>query len=144
MELAFVERLSDQSRYFRFFSAKNTLSPKMLARLTQVDYEHELALIALRASGDAIVGVARYMPLADGKSCEFALTVADSLHGRGLGTLLMRRLVEAARDSGFETMVGEILAGNEKMLRLARALGFNGEPHPQDRSVVEVRLALRA
>ncbi len=146
MELAFVEGLSDQSRYFRFFSAQNTLSPKMLARLTQVDYEHELALIALRneADGDEIVGVARYMPLADGKSCEFAVSVADSLHGRGLGTLLMRRLVEAARDAGFDAMVGEILAGNEKMLRLARVLGFKGEPHPLDRSVVEVRLALRA
>ncbi|MFN0298863.1 MAG: GNAT family N-acetyltransferase, partial [Burkholderiales bacterium] len=146
MELAFVEGLSDQSRYYRFFSAQNTLSPKMLARLTQVDYDHELALIALHngAGGDEMVGVARYMPLADGKSCEFAVTVADALHGRGLGTLLMRRLVDAACDSGFETMVGEILAGNEKMLRLARALGFKGEPHPEDRSVVEVRLAIRA
>ena len=118
----------------------------MLARLTQVDYDHELALIALRteAGRDEIVGVARYMPLADGKSCEFAVTVADVMHGRGLGTLLMRRLVEAARNTGFETMVGEILASNDKMLRLARELGFKGEPHPQDRSVVEVRLALRA
>ena len=145
MELAFVEGLSDQSRYFRFFSAQHTLSPRMLARLTQVDYDHELALVAVYkgANGDDIVGVARYMPLADGTSCEFAVTVTDALHGRGLGTLLMRRLVEAARGSGFETMVGEILAGNDRMLRFARELGFALQPHPQDRSVVRARLALR-
>jgi acetyltransferase len=143
-ELAFVEGLSDQSRYLRFFGAQRTLSPKMLARLTQVDYDHELALIAVRPIGEEIVGVARYMPLADGKSCEFAVTVADPLHGKGLGSLLMQRLVEAARDTGYETMIGEILGVNDKMLRLARAIGFTVEPHPQDRSVVEVRLALRA
>jgi acetyltransferase len=146
MELAFVEALSDQSRYFRFFSAQNTLSPKMLARLTQVDYDHELALVAVRQrpAGEEIVGVARYMPLPDGKSCEFAVTIADVLHGKGLGTLLMRRLVDAARNTGFGIMVGEILATNEKMLQLARGLGFALQPHAEDRGVVEARLSLRA
>jgi acetyltransferase len=146
MELAFVEGLSDQTRYLRFFSSKQTLSPKMLARLTQVDYDNELALVAVRSAvpQDEIIAVARYVPMPDGRTCEFAITIADRWHGKGLGTLLMRRLVAAARDSGYTTMFGQILAVNEKMLRLARNLGFAIGADPEDRSIVEARLPLTA
>ena len=85
LEIEFVERLSDQSRYMRFFGTMRQLTPTMLARFTQVDYDRELALIALPESGEMrMLGVARYMPNPDGESCEFAVTVSDDCHGSGI------------------------------------------------------------
>ena len=78
LEIGFVDRMSERSRYLRFFGAGRGLTPAMLARLTQVDYDRELALIAL--SGDEteqIVGVARFAANPDGESCEFAVAIDD-------------------------------------------------------------------
>lgn len=143
-ELAFVEGLSDQSRYLRFFTATKTLSPRMLARLTQVDYDNEIALIAIRGdaeSGD-IVAVARYSPMPDASTCEFAVTVGDDMHDQGLGRLLMHRLITIARDNGYTTMMGEILSINQPMLTLASSLGFTLHTNPEDAAVTDAVLAL--
>ena len=139
IELAFVEALSEQSRYMRFFNPTRTLPPRMLARFTQVDYERELALIAIppRDTADHMAGVARYSPNADGTSCEFAVTVADAWHRRGVAKLLMQRLIEAARDAGYLRMTGSVLTSNGNMRALMRALGFTMRSDPDDASVVE-------
>jgi acetyltransferase len=141
LEQRFVEGLSPESRRQRFQSSLSSLSPAMLARFTQIDYDREMALIAIARSGgaDVEVGVCRYIQLADGRSCEFAIVVADAWQGRGLGRRMMERLVEVARARGLESMVGWIAAGNEPMLRLCRKLGFRPQ---EDGDPLTVKLVL--
>ena len=98
------------------------LSPQMLARFTQLDYDRELALVAV--SQDEFVAVGRYAPNADGRTAEFALVTADAWQGKGLGRALLGRLVGAARDAGYEALYGHILGANRDMLDLAERLGF--------------------
>lgn len=143
IEAAFVDGLSDRSRHMRFFSQARSLSPVMLARFTQVDYERELALIALPVDAPGpMIGVARYSPNPDGESCEFAVTVADAWHGRGVGTLLMLRLIDAAKAAGYRRMTGSVLAANGGMLQLARELGFALHRSADTPDVVDTELAL--
>jgi acetyltransferase len=96
----------------------------MLARFTQLDYDRELALVALDPEESNFVAVGRYAPNPDGKTAEFALTVADAWQGKGLGRALLERLCEAARAAGYEALYGHILADNRDMLDLAARLGF--------------------
>ncbi|MFA7281008.1 MAG: bifunctional acetate--CoA ligase family protein/GNAT family N-acetyltransferase [Sterolibacterium sp.] len=141
LELAFANRLSERSYFMRFFSAGRGLSPVMLARLTQVDYDRELALIALAQDGQgtqSIVGVSRYSANPDAESCEFAVTIDDQWNGRGVASLLMRRLMQVARDSGYSRMTGSVLPENFSMLKLASRLGFQREKDLEDPTVVKV------
>jgi acetyltransferase len=121
-ELRFFERLSDRSRFQRFMQYVRELSPRMLARFTQLDYDRELALVALWEG--EFVAVGRYAPNADGETAEFALTVADDWQGKGLGHTLLERLCDAARAAGYRALYGHILDANREMLELARHLGF--------------------
>jgi acetyltransferase len=121
-ERRFFEGLSDRSRYQRFMQYLRELSPQMLARFTQLDYDRELALVAV--SQDEFVAVGRYAPNADGRTAEFALVTADAWQGKGLGRALLGRLVGAARDAGYEALYGHILGANRDMLDLAERLGF--------------------
>ena len=100
------------------------LPPQMLARFTQLDYDRELALVALAPGAGEFVGVGRYSPNADGESAEFALTVADAWQGRGVGRALLERLCDCARAAGYRTLYGYILNANRDMLGLAEHLGF--------------------
>lgn len=143
--LAFAESMSEHSYFMRFFSPGRGLSRAMLAQLTQVDYDRELALIALLEGDDkveAMVGVARYAPNPDAESCEFAVSVADDWNGRGLASLLMRRLMQAARESGYVRMTGSILAENAAMLQLAKRLGFTRKPDVEDSAIALVVCSL--
>lgn len=135
IEKEFVQNLSEESRYFRFLNAIRELSERTLTRFTRIDYSSEMALIAVIQEGERQIeiGVARYIVNPDGKSCEFAIVVADAWQHRGIGSLLMSQLMGAARDRGLETMEGLVLASNHKMLSLMAALGFRieavaGEP----------------
>jgi acetyltransferase len=121
-EKRFFERLSAQSRYQRFMQHLPHLSERMLARFTQLDYDRELALVAVWE--DEFVAVGRYAPNQDGRSAEFALVVADDWQGKGLGGALLEQLCDAARAAGYEALVGHILEANHDMLQLARHLGF--------------------
>ena len=98
------------------------LPPKMLARFTQLDYDRELALVAL--SDGRFVAVGRYAPNPDGRSAEFALTVADDWQGKGLGRALLARLCDAARAAGYRALYGHILHANREMVQLAAHVGF--------------------
>jgi acetyltransferase len=143
-EQAFVSGLSEETRYLRFMDHMHELTPPMLARFTQVDYDRELALVVLdgRSRPDRIVGVARYVAYPDGRSAEFAVVVADELQGKGVGYGLMRLLIAAARERGLERLVGYVLAINAPMLKLMAALGFEAGPDPGDREQVIVTLEL--
>src|SRR6185369_7069991 len=107
LELEFVEALSPQSRRMRFQSGLRTLTPAMLARFTQIDYDREMALVAVEndAGRTREVGVARYIRLPDGESCEYAIAIADEWQGRGLGYAMMKRLIEVARERGIHHML---------------------------------------
>ena len=102
-----------------------SLPPQMLARFTQLDYDRELALVAL-LDGE-FIAVGRYAPNADGDTAEFALAVADAWQGKGLGRLLLERLREEARKAGYRALYGTILQANHDMLDLAARLGFKKE-----------------
>lgn len=141
LEIAFVDRMSEHSRYMRFFNTVRELTPTMLARLTQVDYDRELALIALSAeNGEAeqIVGVARFAPNPDGESCEFAIATDDQWSGRGVAMILMERLFAAARDVNYSSMTGCVLPENNAMLRLANKLNFTRTKDEDDPALVKV------
>jgi len=129
MEQDFVRGLSEQTKYFRFMQAIKELTPEMLVRFTQIDYDREMALIGVveQAEGDVEVGVARYMARPGGESCEFAIVVSDQWRERGIGARLMRSLMQNARSRGFRVMEGEVLTANTRMLALVQSLGFRVE-----------------
>ena len=112
----------------------------MLVRFTQIDYDPEMALVAVieTAGGETQIGVARYAINVDGESCEFALVVADAWQGRGVGSRLMRALMDAARHKGLETIEGFVLHNNEKMLKLMRHLGFEIQTSAEDPALKHV------
>lgn len=142
IEQLFVRELSAESKYFRFMQSLEQLTPLMLARFTQIDYDREMALVAVvneHTSQARILGVARYVANPDRQSCEFALTVADASQKRGIGRQLMQRLMTVARARGIEIMEGEVLANNSKMLSLCEKLGFRTVHKPEEPDVVEVR-----
>jgi acetyltransferase len=142
LEQDFVVNLSPESKYFRFMQSLDRLTPMMLARFTQIDYDREMALIAVindETENAQFIGVCRYVTNPDRESCEFALTVTDTWQRRGIGRELMQRTMNIARDRGLEVMTGEVLANNRKMLQLCEFLGFRIAHSPDDPEVVEVR-----
>jgi acetyltransferase len=141
-ERAFVAAMSDTSRYYRFLHPVAALSDEMIARFTQLDYDREMALIALLPDESEIVGVARYHPNADGKSVEFAIAIADNWQSKGLGEALMQNLIACAREAGYAIFEGTVLNGNTGMLKLAARLGFHTEPIAEARETTRVVLAL--
>ena len=129
LERAFVNGLSEETRYYRFFYRLHELTPAMLARFTQVDYDREMALVAIDDGGSAkanaaFVGVTRYTTNPDGESAEFAIVVADAWQGRGVGRVLMERLIECAKRRGLSRLEGTVLRINVNMRKFCEALGF--------------------
>jgi acetyltransferase len=144
LEQTFVHALSEESRYFRFMNSMQELSESMLVRFTQIDYSREMALIAvtMEHNKEVELGVTRYAINPDGESCEFALVVADSMRGKGLGNKLMLALLDAARAKGLKIIEGEVLNNNAGMLKLMHRLGFSVEVSPDDDSIKKVRKVL--
>ena len=140
IEREFVRKLSDESKYFRFMSAMRELTETMLNRFTQIDYDREMALIAVVCENgrETEIGVARYVVNADNASCEFAVAVADAWQHRGVATALLLGLVAAASKRGLRIMEGIVMARNDKMLGLMHALGFSIQAEPGDASVKHV------
>jgi acetyltransferase len=137
IEQSFVRGLSERSRYFRFMQGINELTQEMLVRFTQLDYNRELALIAIFEEDgiETVIGVARYVMNPDGSSCEFALVVADKWQNKSIGTRLMNVLLDAAQQRGIRRMESEILASNNPMLKLTAGLGFDIKICPEDSGI---------
>lgn len=140
---ALVQGLSPESRWFRFVSRFHELPPSMLSRFTLIDYDREMALVAVVMErsvspdgtvleSERIVGVSRYVTNPDQTSCEFSLVVADEFSGRGIGSRLMESIIDVARDKGLAEMDGLVLANNPDMLKLVRRLGFTVKSFPED------------
>ncbi len=118
--------LSKESIYYRFFSPLKSLSHKMLAYFTQIDYDRDMALVALDRTQpeEKILGVARLMTKSGGVRSEFAVAVGDPWQGKGIGATLMDHMLAIARERGMESIWGNVLAENTHMLALARKLNF--------------------
>ncbi len=142
-EQTFVRTLSSASRTFRFRNGLRELTPEMLVRFTQIDYRREMALVAV-GEHDEQRGVARYVVAPDQESAEFAIVVSDQMQGKGLGTLLLRRLCEIASQRGLARIYGEVSYQNTPMLELARELGFHTQHLPDDPTIVRVEKDLGA
>jgi acetyltransferase len=143
-EQSFVRELSPQAKRFRFMGTVNELSPEMLARFTQIDYRTEMALIAMvgQPGKQHQIGVARYIINPDRRSCEFAVVVSDKVQHQGIGTKLMKALMEAARDRGLTLIEGTVLRENESMLHLMEELGFSIARAPDDPEIMIVEREL--
>ena len=126
---ALFKTLSPTSIYYRFFGALKELNPEMLARFTQIDYDREIALVAIdeEAQTDNILGVARIIGDADGKTGEFAVLVGDVWQGRGIGGKLLEKCLLIAERQGFKTVHGIVLKENKNMLTLGKKLGFEAK-----------------
>jgi acetyltransferase len=145
IEAAFVHGLSEQSKFLRFMFAIHDLTPAQLSRFTQIDYDREMALIGVidAPDGERQIGVARYITLADGETCEFAIVVADDWQGKGLARRLFGQLIDTARARRLKVMTGITLRENARMIDLARAKGFAVRMDEDDPSLVEMRLDLQ-
>lgn len=134
LEKTFIQRLSPQSRRYRFLGTIGEPSDDLVRRLTDVDYRRDAAFIALvhRDGEKREVGVSRFSLSADGRSCECAVTVADEWQHKGLGVVLMRHLIEVARSRGIRSMVSYDAADNAAMRDLAAFLGFRRKTDPGD------------
>jgi acetyltransferase len=126
-------------------NALQELSQEMLVRFTQIDYHNEMALIAVRSdsAGEEQIGVARYTTNLDRTSCEFALVVSDKWRNKGIGHLLMRDLMDVARDRNLETMEGQVLSTNTRMLELVASLNFQIRNDPDDPAIKQVEAKLQ-
>ena len=124
--LALFEVLSSKTVYYRFFSTMRQLSPAMVARFTQIDYDREIALVAILETpdGEKMIGAARVIlqhNLTDG---EFSVLIGDPWQGKGIGAHLLSRVLDIARQRGFRKIWGLVLAENKGMLSLGRKLQF--------------------
>ena len=142
LEKDFHSRLSANTKYFRFMQALQELTPEMIVRFTQIDYDREMAFIAItddpNLNHPKELAVGRYVMSPDGKSVEFALVVVDDAQGLGIGTKILTELMKSAKDKGMEVFAGEVLTTNIPMLRLLNKLGFSTETLVNNAEVVRV------
>src|SRR4029077_5931522 len=117
--------LTPEDVRLRFFGPIREMSHEMAARLTQIDYDREMAFLLL--DGDTLLGVGRLAADPGFEQAEFALVVASDRQRRGYGELLLRHVLAYARTRGIKRVVGQVLRENRKMLDLAKRLGFKHE-----------------
>jgi acetyltransferase len=132
--------MSPEDLRLRFFTPVRGISHAVAARLTQIDYDREMALIA--SSNGTALGIAHFFADPDRLSAEYAIAVRSDWQGRGVGYVLMNRLIEIARQRGVGELVGEVLCENQPMLAMCRELGFTAAPDPAEPGVKRVTKAL--
>ena len=137
---ALFSRLSPEDIRFRFFSMLRALSPEQIARMTQVDYDREMALVAVREATGETVGVCRLVRESYTTTGEFAVLVEPSMKGRGLARQLMLRIMDWARSQDMTGITGQVLAENRPMLAFMRRMGFTIRRLPDEPDVVEAAM----
>jgi len=138
-----VEATAPDDLRLRFFAPLRRLSPQLAARLTQIDYDREMALVAVappEGEGQAIHGVVRIAADPDNQHAEYAVLVRSDMKGKGLGYRLMTEILGYAKERGIRRVHGDVLAANTTMLRMAEELGFVRKRRPDDPSIVEVEI----
>lgn len=141
----FLNQLTPEDIRFRFFGLVREFPHSEIARLTQIDYDREMAFIATApkadGSGSETLGVVRTVTDPDNETCEFAIIVRSDLKGQGLGYKLLEKMIGYCRARGTKTMTGQVMAGNHPMLDMVRALGFRVK-RLEDEPVMETTLDL--
>jgi acyl-CoA synthetase (NDP forming)/RimJ/RimL family protein N-acetyltransferase len=135
----FYGRVSDDSKYFRFFAPYPTLSPRDVETFTQVDHTDRVALIVL--TGDEMIAVGRYERI-DAGQAEVAFLVEDDHQGRGVGSVLLEHLAQAARERGIGRFVAEVLPHNHKMITVFSEAGYTIASRLTD-GIVHVEFEIR-
>jgi len=143
LEQEFVNGLSAPTGYQRLMSGRRP-SLEELKRFTDIDYERELALIAIAPiqGRERQIGVARYVKLSSPGDAEFAIVLSDDWQGRGLGTRLLASLLVAAKNHGVRRLVATTLSENDRMLALGRKLGFKVATDPGSAMIANLTLDL--
>ena len=143
LERRFIAALSPESRRYRFLCSMATPTEALLRQLTELDPQRDAALVALvqDQGGMREIGVARFSGVPGGKA-EIAVTVSDEWQNKGLGTLLMKRLIDLARQRGIREFYSIDASGNRHMSELAAHLGFQRKTDPEDATQVIFTLRL--
>ncbi|HXP04895.1 MAG TPA: bifunctional acetate--CoA ligase family protein/GNAT family N-acetyltransferase [Stellaceae bacterium] len=134
--------MSHEDQRLRFFAPMRELSHPLAARLSQIDYDREMALIAQHDG--ATIGIVRYFADPDRLRAEYAVAVRSDWKGRGVGYLLMTRIIEVAQEAGIGELFGEVLHENKPMLDMCRTLGFSLAANPRDATLTTVSKPLAA
>ncbi len=143
--MVFLSRLDPADIRMRVFYSRRSIERSELARLTQIDYAREMAIMAVDTGPDGeerTLGVVRAISDPDNVSAEFGIVVRSDMKGEHLGGLLMRRIIDYQRAHGTQKLVATVLADNTRMLELARRLGFVEVPSPDGDGTRAIELAL--
>ncbi len=139
---SFLEKLAPQDIRLRVFHSRRSIEPSELARLTQIDYAREMTFIATRCTadgGEETLGTVSASADPDRQVAEFGISVRSDLKGAGLGRRLLQKMIDHLRANGTRRLVGTVLCANTAMLALARELGFQEAPDPDDPGGFETR-----
>ena len=131
LHMEFLQNLAPQDIRMRVFYSRRSMERSELARLVQIDYAREMVFIAVGTAADGrpqTLGVVRAMTDPDNVAAEFGVIVRSDLKGAGLGRLLMRKLIDYLRTQGTARLEATVLDQNDRMLKLARGLGFEEGP----------------
>jgi acetyltransferase len=137
---ALISQCRQEDIYFRFFGAMRELPHSQLARFTQIDYEREMAFVAIDTD-DRIMGEVRTVTDPDNSQAEFAILVRPEFQGKGLGFALLGKMIRYCRERGTAAIFGDVLAANARMLKLARTLEFDAQRSGND-GIVRISLDL--
>jgi acetyltransferase len=139
-ERAFIMALSPESRFQRLMHTMREPSDAFISQPIDVDFHREMALVAVigEPSNETFIGVARYAADEHMLDCEFAVVVADAWQCRGVGTALLKLLIQYAADHGFRSLYGNVLANNQRMIDLLEWLGFEVEARQETTTTVRV------
>lgn len=140
----FLSRMTPEDIFFRFFHYITSMPHSEMARLTQIDYDRQMAFIASAIDQDGqaeTLGVVRVVADPDNRTAEFSIIIRSDMKGQGLGSQLLRKMVDYATASGIQELCGEVIARNLPMLRLLERFGFRTEAGEEE-GILRVSLPL--
>jgi acetyltransferase len=120
----FLREVIPEDLRLRFFAHVAELSAEEIEKLKHLDYRHEMAFVAIDEDTGRLLGLVRLKDELDEKTAEFAILVRSRLKGHGLGWLLMRRVIDYAKEKGLRRVYGDVLVENSAMLQMCEELGF--------------------
>ncbi len=123
----FLRDISAEDLRLRFFGRITELGAAEIDKLSELDYRHEMAFIALDEDTGHMLGLVRLIDELNEKTAQFAILVRSRLKGHGLGWLLMRRVIDCAKEKGLRRVYGDVLVENTTMLQMCAELGFHAE-----------------
>jgi GNAT superfamily N-acetyltransferase len=144
-----LHNLSKEARYFRFFTHKEAFSDEELAYFTELDFTSHVGLIAFVVEGEEnterAVAIGRYIvsPVSERKQAEVAFVVKEEYRGLGIGSILLKHLVEIARTQGLESFIAFVMPDNSEMLRVFRKSNLPMHQEMNNVGVFEVSLSLK-